>query len=48
MKMITLRKLYNTLLYELPEVKLDEKLIEKSVRPINKMLELSRELGLIK
>jgi quinolinate synthase len=48
MKMITLKKLYNTLLYELPEVKLDEKLIEKSVRPINKMLEMSRELGLIK
>lgn len=48
MKMNTLEKVYNSLLYEMPEVNVDEKIAELAVRPINKMLEISRNLGLIK
>lgn len=48
MKMNTLEKVYNSLLYEMPEVNVDEKVAELAVRPINKMLEISRNLGLIK
>ena len=47
MKMITLNKLYNTLKYETPEIELSQELMEKAVKPINKMLQMSRDLGLI-
>ncbi|MGI6242009.1 MAG: quinolinate synthase NadA [Prevotella sp.] len=46
MKLINMRKLYNCLKYEWPEVEVDEKVAEKAVRSINKMLEISHKLGL--
>lgn len=48
MKLITLEKLYNSLRYELPEIKVDEKIAERAVKPIQRMLDISRNLGLIK
>ena len=44
MKLNTVQKLYNTLLYEWPEIVVDEKIAKKAVKPINKMLEISRKL----
>lgn len=41
MKLITLEKLYNSLRYEMPEVVVDEALIERARRPIERMLALS-------
>lgn len=41
MRMITLEKLYNTLKSENPEIKVSNELIEKALKPIKKMLELS-------
>lgn len=41
MKLNTLQKLYNTLLYELPEVHVDETIIEDARHPITRMLSLS-------
>ncbi len=41
MKMITLSKIYNTLKYELPEIKMDRETIEKAAVPIRKMLEIT-------
>lgn len=41
MRLITLEKIYNTLLYELPEVNLSEEVIELAKKPIERMLELS-------
>lgn len=46
MKMITLKKLYNTLKYELPEVTLKEEIRVKAEIPIRRMLEISAKLGL--
>ena len=46
MRLITLEKLYNTLKYEWPEILVDEKVIEKAVKPIQRMLEISEKLGL--
>ena len=46
MKLVTLEKLYNTLKYEWPEVKVDAGIAEKAVRPIHRMLEISEKLGL--
>lgn len=46
MRLITLEKLYNTLKYEWPEILVDEKVIEKAVKPIQRMLEISENLGL--
>jgi len=40
MKMNTLEKLYNCLLYELPEVNLSKEIISKAKKPIERMLEL--------
>ena len=48
MKMNTLEKLYKCLRDEQPEITLSKDLIEKAARPIVKMLEMSRELGIIK
>lgn len=41
MKLVTLEKLYNTLLKMQPEVKVDSRLAEKALRPIQRMLSLS-------
>jgi quinolinate synthase len=46
MKMITLKKVYNTIKYELPEIILDEDLRIKAEKPILRMLEISAKLGL--
>jgi quinolinate synthase len=46
MKLNTMDKLYNCLKYEIPEIFVDDKIIEKAVKPINKMLKLSEKLGL--
>lgn len=48
MKLNTLEKLYNCLKYELPEVKVDRALAAEAVKPINRMLEISKNLGMIK
>lgn len=44
MKLNTLEKLYNSLKYELPEVHVDEAIIERARRPITRMLELSEKI----
>jgi quinolinate synthase len=46
MKMITLKKLYNCLKYEIPEVTLNEDIRIKAERPIRRMLEISKKLEL--
>ena len=46
MKLITLEKLYNCLRYEWPTVEVDPAIAERAVRPINRMLDISRKLGL--
>ena len=46
MKLITIEKIYNTLKYEIPEIKIDEKLRKKAERSIIKMLKISEKLGL--
>ncbi|MNH46387.1 Quinolinate synthase A [compost metagenome] len=46
MKLNTLEKLYLCMKYELPEVKMDEELIKKAVKPIERMLEISAKYGL--
>jgi quinolinate synthase len=46
MKLNTLEKLYVCMQYELPEVTMTPELIEKSAKPINRMLELSAQFGL--
>jgi len=46
MKLNTLEKLYNCLKYEQPEILLPADLIEKARLPINRMLDLSAQLGL--
>jgi quinolinate synthase len=46
MKLITMKKIYNSLVYEAPTVELDQKTIDLARRPINRMLEISKELGL--
>lgn len=46
MRLNTLKKLYNTLKYELPEVTVDSDIVVKAVKPIEKMLEISAQLGL--
>jgi len=46
MKLITLKKMYNTLKYEKPEVILDDDIIRKAKKSINKMLEISKKLKL--
>ena len=46
MKLVTLEKLYNRLKYEWPCIEVDAEVAEKAIRPINRMLEISAELGL--
>lgn len=47
MKMNTLEKLYLCLKNELPEINLPEEVVERAKKPILKMLDISREMGLI-
>lgn len=46
MKLNTMNKLYNCLKFELPEIKVQENLLEKAKASINRMLEISEKLGL--
>jgi quinolinate synthetase complex, A subunit len=46
MKLITLTKLYNCIKHEWPTIEVDPDIAEKAIRPINKMLEISKQLGL--
>ncbi len=46
MKLITMKKVYNSLNYEAPTVELDQETIELARKPIKRMLEISKELGL--
>ncbi len=44
MRLNTMHKLYNTLKYEWPEVNVDEDIAKKAILPINRMLEISKQL----
>ncbi len=46
MKLNSVKKIYNCLKYELPEIKLDEDLRKKSYVSIKRMLDISKKLGL--
>lgn len=46
MKLISLKKVYNCLKYEWPVIEVNDQIAQKAVRPINKMLEISKRLGL--
>ena len=48
MKLITLEKLYISLKYMAPEIEVDRDIAERAVRPIQRMLDISRDLGIIK
>jgi quinolinate synthase len=46
MKLITLKKIYNCLKYEKPEVKIKKEIRIKALKSIQRMLEISEKLGL--
>ncbi len=46
MRLITLAKVYNTLRYEWPEVSVDPEVAQAAIRPIERMLDISKQLGL--
>jgi quinolinate synthase len=46
MKLITLEKIYNCLINESPEIIIDEDIILKAKKPIIRMMEISKKLGL--
>lgn len=46
MKLISLKKIYNSLKFEKPEIELDEETIKRAVKPIQRMLDISEKLGL--
>ena len=48
MKLITLEKLYNSLKFMAPEIVVDPEIAERAVKPIQRMLDISRDLGIIK
>ena len=48
MKLNTMEKLYRCMRDEQPEIILDRETIEKAIHPINRMLDISRKLNLIK
>jgi len=48
MKLNTMEKLYRCMLNEQPEILLDEEIITKAKEPINRMLDISKKLNLIK
>jgi quinolinate synthase len=47
MKLITLKKIYLTLKHESPEIFIDEDLRKKAVKPIERMLDISKKLGIL-
>ena len=47
MKLITLEKLYNSLKFMAPTIEVDKDIAERAVRPIQRRLDISRELGII-
>lgn len=46
MKLISLKKIYFTLKYELPEINMDADVIKNAVNPIKRMLDISEKLGI--
>ena len=46
MKLISVKKIYNTLKYELPEITLEQELMDKARGSIVRMLEISKKLNL--
>ena len=46
MKLISLKKIYNTLKYEIPEIVIEEEIRLKAEKPIRRMLEISEKLSL--
>ncbi len=46
MKLNTLEKIYNCLKYEMPEIFIEQSIIDKAVKPIRSMLEISEKYGL--
>ena len=48
MKLNTMQKLYLCLKNEMPEIIMDEELMDKARKPIERMLDISRKVGLIK
>ncbi len=48
MKLNTMKKLYKCMENEIPEIQLDDRTIELAKKPINKMLDISKKLNLIK
>lgn len=46
MKLINMQKLYNCLKYEWPAIEVPADVAQKAIRPINRMLEISKKLGL--
>ncbi len=46
MKLITLNKLYNCLKYEWPYIEVQQEVALKAIKPIERMLEISKQLGL--
>ncbi len=48
MKLITLEKLYNSLKFMAPQIEVAPEIAEHAVKPIQRMLDISRELGIIK
>ena len=46
MRLNTMEKLYNCLKFELPEIFVDEAIQQKAIRPIQRMLDISAQLGL--
>jgi len=47
MKMNTMQKLYDCIDKEIPEIILPEDVIREGRKPIDRMLEISRKMGLI-
>jgi len=46
MKLITIKKVYNCLKYEMPEINVEEGIREKAIHSIKRMLEISEKLGI--
>jgi len=46
MKLITIKKVYNCLKYEMPEINVKEDIREKAINSIKRMLEISEKLGI--
>jgi len=46
MRLNTMEKLYNCLKFEFPEIHVDEEVQKKAIKPIQRMLEISAQLGL--